>query len=118
MLKQYCSHSNQCRNNVARLCCAKNRRWESSRVTSPFYHHANRTCLCLLDRGEATPEARPAFEVAEARTCGQVNRVCSLQSAFSSASVRSLIKPMVITEPAVRYSVKRTAVRPGFETVS
>ena len=35
MLEQCCNHSKQCRNNVARLCCAKNRRCESSRVTSP-----------------------------------------------------------------------------------
>ena len=34
MLEQYCNHSKQCRNNVERLCCAKNRRFESSRVTS------------------------------------------------------------------------------------
>ena len=32
MLKQCCNHSKQCRNNVATLCCAKNRRCESSRV--------------------------------------------------------------------------------------
>ena len=35
MLKQYCSHSKQCNNNVVTLCCAKNRLCESSRVTSP-----------------------------------------------------------------------------------
>ena len=35
MLEQCCNHSKQCRNNVATLCCAKNRRCESSRVTSP-----------------------------------------------------------------------------------
>ena len=34
MLEQCCNHSKQCRNNVATLCCAKNRRYESSRVTS------------------------------------------------------------------------------------
>ena len=33
MLEQCCNHSKQCRNNVATLCCAKNRRCESSRVT-------------------------------------------------------------------------------------
>ena len=32
MLKQYCNLSKQCRNRVARLCCAKNR-CESSCVT-------------------------------------------------------------------------------------
>ena len=37
MLEQCCSHSKQCRNNVATLCCAKNRRCESSRVTSPLW---------------------------------------------------------------------------------
>ena len=57
------------------------------------------------------------FEVAEARTSGQVNRVFSLQSAFSSASIRLLIKPMVITEPAVPNSGKRAAIRPGFAWV-
>ena len=36
MLEQCCIHSKQCRNNVARLCCAKNRRCESSRVTLPL----------------------------------------------------------------------------------
>ena len=36
MLEQCCKHSKQCRRNVATLCCAKNRRCESSRVTSPF----------------------------------------------------------------------------------
>ena len=35
MLEQCCKHSKQCWNNVATLCCAKNRRCESSRVTSP-----------------------------------------------------------------------------------
>ena len=34
MLEQ-CNHSKQYRNNIATLCCAKNRRCESSRVTSP-----------------------------------------------------------------------------------
>ena len=36
MLEQCCNHSIQCRNNVATPCCAKNRRCESSRVTSPL----------------------------------------------------------------------------------
>ena len=35
MLEQCCNHSQQCRNNVATLCCAKNGCCESSRVTSP-----------------------------------------------------------------------------------
>ena len=34
--EQCCVHSKQCLNNIATLCCAKNRRWESSRVTSPL----------------------------------------------------------------------------------
>ena len=34
-VEQCCTYSQQCRNNVATLCCAKNRRCESSRVTSP-----------------------------------------------------------------------------------
>ena len=36
MLEQCCNHSKQCRNNAATLCCAENRRCESSRVTSPL----------------------------------------------------------------------------------
>ena len=35
MLEQCCNYSKQCRNNAATLRCAKNRRCESSRVTSP-----------------------------------------------------------------------------------
>ena len=35
MLEQCCNYSKQCRNNVTTLCCDKNRRCESSRVTSP-----------------------------------------------------------------------------------
>ena len=35
ILKKSCDYSKQCRNNVATLRCAKNRRCESSRVTSP-----------------------------------------------------------------------------------
>ena len=37
MLEQCCIYSKQCRNNVATLCCAKNRRCTSSRVTSPLF---------------------------------------------------------------------------------
>ena len=37
MLEQCCNHSKLCRNNVETLCCAKNRRCESSCVTSPYY---------------------------------------------------------------------------------
>ena len=36
MVEQCCKHSKQCRNNVVMLRCAKNRRFESSRVTSPL----------------------------------------------------------------------------------
>ena len=39
MLEQCWNYSKQCRNNVATLCCAKNRRCESSRVTSPLAIH-------------------------------------------------------------------------------
>ena len=37
MLEQSCNHSKQCRNNVATLCFANNRRCESSRITSPLH---------------------------------------------------------------------------------
>ena len=36
MLEQCCKHLKHCRNNVATLCCAKNRRDKSSRATSPL----------------------------------------------------------------------------------
>ena len=36
MLEQFCNYSEQCRNNVATRCCSKNRRCESSLVTSPL----------------------------------------------------------------------------------
>ena len=36
MLGKCCSYLKQCRNNVAMLCCAKNRRCESFPVTSPL----------------------------------------------------------------------------------
>ena len=36
ILEQCCNHSKQCCNNVATLCCAKNRPCESSRLTSPL----------------------------------------------------------------------------------
>ena len=36
-LEQCCVHSKQCPNNVATMCCSKNRRCESSLVTSPLY---------------------------------------------------------------------------------
>ena len=35
ILEQCCNHLKRCRNNVATLCGAKNRRRESSRVTLP-----------------------------------------------------------------------------------
>ena len=37
MLEQCCNHSKQCPNNVATMCCSKNRRYGSSLVTSPLY---------------------------------------------------------------------------------
>ena len=46
MLEQCCNHSKQCRNNVATLCCAKNRRCESSLI-----HHLNDICFQFLFLG-------------------------------------------------------------------
>ena len=37
MLEQCCNHMKQCRNNIVMLYCAKNRRCELSRVTSPLF---------------------------------------------------------------------------------
>ena len=55
---------------------------------------------------EALPESRQFFEAAAARTCGLVNLVFSLQTVFSSASIRLVIKSMVIIEPAVPWQIK------------
>ena len=48
MLEQCCNHSKQCGNNVATLCCPKNRRCESSRVTSPLQQFCKTSCTILL----------------------------------------------------------------------
>ena len=60
MLEQCCDSSKQCWNNVAMLCCAENRRCESSRVirqylkSSTVYasaflvHNTNETLVLLL----------------------------------------------------------------------
>ena len=48
MLEQCCSHSKQCGNNVATLCCPKNRRCESPRVTSPSQQFCKTSCTILL----------------------------------------------------------------------
>ena len=46
LLEQCCNYSKQCRNNVATLCCAKNRRCESctitliSKITTLYVHQA------------------------------------------------------------------------------
>ena len=50
---------------------------------------------------EALPESRQLFEAAAARTSGLVNLVFSHQNGFFSASIRLVIKPMVIIEPTV-----------------
>ena len=39
MLEQCCNYLKQRHNNVATLSCAKNRRWESSLVTSPLRNY-------------------------------------------------------------------------------
>ena len=48
MLEQCSNHSKQCGNNVATLCCPKNRRCESSRVTSPLQQFCKTSCTILL----------------------------------------------------------------------
>ena len=60
-------------------------------------------CLFIYSGGEqeALPESRQLFEAAAARTSGLVNLVFSRQTGFYSASIRLVIKPMVIIEPAV-----------------
>ena len=43
MLEQCCNHSKQCRNNVATLCYAKNRRWQSINPPLFIFYHARST---------------------------------------------------------------------------
>ena len=53
MLEQCCNYSKQCHNNVATLCCAKNRRCESFCVTSPLRKvvtHGGSTVYRFLSR--------------------------------------------------------------------
>ena len=54
MLEQCCNYSKHCRNNVATLCCAKNRRCESSRVTSQ-YRSSNNTHVSHHSLGSFYP---------------------------------------------------------------
>ena len=62
MLEQCCNHSKQCRNNVATLCCAKNRRCESSRVTSPLNLLFFRRSRCRQKRRERLPTLKAMQE--------------------------------------------------------
>ena len=48
ILEQCYNHSKQCGNNDATLCCAKNRRFEWSRVTSPLMILCKVHCAKLL----------------------------------------------------------------------
>ena len=50
--------------------------------------------------------SEPARRLAAARTSGLVNLVFSRQTGFSSASIRLVIKSMVIIEPAVPWIIK------------
>ena len=56
---------------------------------------------------ETPPKSRHAFDVS----------FWACQTGFFKYEHPFIDKPMVITEPAVR-STKRTAIRPGFKTVS
>ena len=68
-------------------------------------------CLFLYWGGEkeALPESRQLFEAAAARTSGLVNLVSFRHTRFSGASIRLVIKPMVIIEPAVPWKTKMAA---------
>ena len=77
-------------------------------IDSGYRHPASRASFCLFlycggekSEKEALPELLQPFEAAAARTSGLVNLVFSRQTDFSSASIRLVIKPMVIIEPAV-----------------
>ena len=52
MLEQCCKYSKPCRNNVATLCCAKNRCCESYRVTSPLRLLPPRKGIQIQEIGE------------------------------------------------------------------
>ena len=65
---------------------------------------SNETSFYLLEwRGgeHALPQSRQACDVIEARTSGQANLVLPLQTGFLSASIRLLIKTMVVKEPSL-----------------
>ena len=75
MLEQCCNHPKQFRNNAATLCCAKNLRCESSRVTStllvhfvsewrnrwfPYHPHCQLLCCPILKTELTTANTPPS----------------------------------------------------------
>ena len=71
MLEQCCNHSKQCRKNVAKLCCAKNRRCESSRVTAPLVWNVIRssTNSPTCHKAQRVSQVSPALPLVEG--CGE-----------------------------------------------
>ena len=67
-------------------------------------HHASRTSFWLLEWGgeeEALPESRHTFDVAAAQTSGLVSLVFSRQTGFCGENFPFIVKPLVVTEPAI-----------------
>ena len=77
MLEQ-CNYSKQCRNSVATLCCAKNRRCESSRVTSPL--HAGTICNNDLKRITALQHC-----------CDIVSNSCNIVPTFETSVALKIV---------------------------
>ena len=62
MLQQCCNHSKQCRDNVATLCCAKNRRCELSRVTSPLNQQSRQVLKGVQFENERRYSSRKSLD--------------------------------------------------------
>ena len=62
MLQQCCNHSKQCRDNVATLCCAKNRCCELSRVPSPLNQQSRQLLKVVQFENERSYSSRKSLD--------------------------------------------------------
>ena len=72
MVEQCCNHLKQCRNNVATLCCAKNRRCESCRVTSPLSSNDGLTSKSRHLKSEFPLDSNLIGLISPSRVIGQI----------------------------------------------
>ena len=92
MLKQCCNSSKQRRNNVATLCCAKNRRCVSSHVTSPLNQRVR-----ALFRGSLTFFKAIVRLVCVAKVVVVVEDIFSLKDFIYMQHIYSIFKFYIIT---------------------